>query len=668
MLASFTKVIYLMKKKLLIALAFLFSAISAFSQYENDNRTLFTVDGDPVPVSEFAYIYTKTNGKEADFSKKSIEEYLDLYINFKLKVRKAHDMQLDTIPALKAELEGYRRQLADSYLIDKSVTEKLIKEAYEHIKQDVDISHLLISVKRNPTPQDTLAAYQKALDAKKRIEGGYSFKKLAEGISADPGAKTNGGHIGFVTALFPKGLYNLEKAAYSVPTGQMVGPIRTDAGYHLLIVHGRRPARGEMEAAHILIRNVKGQPDAAEKKINEIYKQLQEGASFEELAKKYSEDKRTAGNKGYIGFFGINRYEPSFEDAAFAIPKDGEWSKPIKTSVGWHIIKRISKKEIQPYNIEKSRLSAKIKKDPRFAMAKSAMLERIKKENHFEEYPQVLNDFKASLDKTFLTYKWKASEDAADAKKVLFRIGNKVQYSLADFEKFLQRASRKRMRMAVIDMAVDKLYKEYVETELLKYEEKHLAEKYPDFRALMREYEEGILLFEATKQIVWDYASKDTVGLKKFFDTKLKGKYQWDERAVTEVYTIPAKYKNEATAIWDYARTHDAEEVKANFNKNNEVKVMVKNETFERFRNRDLKSIKWEKGLVTDVIPATDYKTVKFYKIKDIIPAGPKKLEEARGYVVADYQEELEKKWVAELKKEYKVKVKKSVVKSLIKK
>ncbi len=655
-----------MQYRLIFAAIFLLFSTTIFAQYENDNRTLFTVADTPVSVSEFAYIYSKTNGKDADFSKKSIEEYLDLYINFKLKVQKARDMQLDTIPALNAELAGYRKQLANSYLIDKSVTEKLIKEAYDHIQQDVDISHLLVSIKPNPSPADTLAAYEKIMNAKKRIEDGYDFKKLAEGISADPSAKSNGGHIGFVTALFPKGLYNLEKVAYTAPIGKLVGPIRTNAGYHLLICHARRPARGEMEAAHILIRNVKDKPEAAKKEIDEIYAKLEAGTSFETLATRFSQDKRTATNKGYIGFFGINRYEPSFEQAAFDIPTDGAYSKPIKTSVGWHIIKRISKKDIQPYNIEKSRLNAKIKKDTRFEMAKSAMLDRIKRENHFEEYPQVLSDFKASLDKTFLTYKWKAS--AEKPTKTLFRIGNKVQYSLADFEQFLERASRKRMRSADKNLAVDKLYEEYVNGELLKYEEKHLSEKYPEFRALMREYEEGILLFEATKQIVWDYASKDTVGLQQFFDSKLQGKYLWDERAVTEVYTIPEPFKKEAIDIRDYARTHTMQEVLDHFNKDKEVKVTAKSETFERFRNSDLKSLKWMTGLITDVIASKDFKTYKFYKIKEVIPAGPKKLSEARGYIVADYQEELEKKWVASLKDTYKVKIKKSVVRSLIKK
>lgn len=654
-----------MQFKLLLGLAFILCTSTISAQYENDNRTLFTVEGTPVTVSEFAYIYTKTNGKEADFSKKSIEEYLDLYINFKLKVQKARDMQLDTIPALKAELEGYRKQLSDSYLIDKSVTDNLIKEAYEHIKQDVDISHLLVAVKPNATPQDTLIAYEKIMSAKKRIEGGYDFGKLAKGISADPGARSNSGRIGYVTALFPNGLYALEQAAYSAPIGKLVGPIRTNAGYHLLICHNRRPARGEMEAAHILIRDVKDQPNASKTEIDKIYQQLNDGASFEDLAMKFSQDKRTASNKGYIGFFGINRYEPAFEKAAFMIPTDGAYSKPVKTSVGWHIIKRISKKDIQPYSIEKSRLSAKIKKDARFEMAKKAMLSRIKKENHFEAYPDALNKFKTTLDKSFLTYKWKAPKEGA--KTTLFRIGNSVQYSVSDFEHFLERASRKRMRMADVNLAVDNLYEEFVNDELLKYEEKHLAEKYPEFRSLMREYEEGILLFEATKQIVWDFASKDTLGLQSFFDSKLKGKYQWDERAVTEVYTIPAKYKSEAVAIRDFSRTHTMEEVKNHFNKENMVQVMVKNEKFERFRNRDLKSLKWEKGIITDVIPAADFKTVKFYKIKDIIPAGPKKLSEARGYIVADYQEELEKEWIAKLKDTYKVKVKKAVVKSLIK-
>ncbi|MCB0616648.1 MAG: peptidylprolyl isomerase, partial [Phaeodactylibacter sp.] len=239
------------KRQFILFAALLYLPLMAWAQ--KDDPILFTVEDTPVHESEFVYIYSKTNGKNATFSKESLDEYLDLYIKFKLKVQKAREMKLDTVPQLMNELAGYRRQLADSYLIDKEVTEKLLREAYEHSKQDVDISHILISMPSNPSPEDTLAAYEKALAIKQRLKK-EDFATVAKEVSGDKSAQNNGGHIGFVTALFPNGFYELEKAAYSIPLNKLSDPIRTAAGYHLLIVNGRRPARGEMEGDYILLR------------------------------------------------------------------------------------------------------------------------------------------------------------------------------------------------------------------------------------------------------------------------------------------------------------------------------------------------------------------------------------------------------------------------------
>ena len=228
----------------IISLLLLICMSVVFANAQNtgtDDPVLFTVNGEPVKVSEFNYIYTKTNGPKADFSQASLDEYLDLYVRFKLKVQKAKEMQLDTIPALQKELEGYRRQLANSYLVDREVTDKLVEEAYQHSLQDVDLSHIYVALPG--AGQDTSRSFQRITEAKTMLEMGEPFDSVAVRYSDDKSAKSNFGHVGYVTAIFPKGLYNLEKAAYSVQVGTLVGPIRTDGGYHLLIAHSRRPAR-----------------------------------------------------------------------------------------------------------------------------------------------------------------------------------------------------------------------------------------------------------------------------------------------------------------------------------------------------------------------------------------------------------------------------------------
>ena len=657
-----------MSKQILFLLLLLAVSTGTINAQKQEDPTLFTVEDVPVGKSEFVYIYSKTNGQKADFSEESLDEYLDLYVKFKLKVKKAKDMRLDTIPQLNKELEGYRRQLADSYLIDKEVTEKLIKEAYERSKQDVDISHVLIGLRANAAPQDTLRAYQKAIAVKKRIESGEEFAKVAEEVSTDRSAKRNKGHVGYITAVLPNGLYPLESAAYTLPVGQLSDPVRTTAGYHILKVNNRRPSRGEMEVAHILLRTKDKDPNRVKARIDSIHQLLQGGANFEALAKNLSEDKNTANKGGYIGFFGINRYEIAFEDAAFSLGKDGEYSAPFQTSVGWHILKRISKKGLKEYSVEKARLENQIRKDRRFEAAKVAMIERIKSENNFKEYPEVLEAFKGSLTDTFLTFKWKAPKEGSREK--LFDFGKKQTVTLGDFTDYLGRSSRQRLKLGANNTAtqvVDALYASFLNETCMKFEETQLENKYPDFKALMREYEEGILLFEATKILVWDMASQDTTGLKEFFNT-IKGKYRWQERAVASTYRLSLENKDRINEVRDYAKDHTPEEVLEHFNTNDQILVSVETKKYEKGRNPDLNNMTWEAGKMSQFEEVARNKTIKFVKIEEVLPPAEKTLKEARGYVVADYQDHLEKQWVEQLKKEYKVKVNKKVFESLVKK
>jgi len=655
-----------MTKQWTMLLMLISLTIGVVSAQDKDERVLFSVEDDPVTVEEFTYIYSKTNGEEADFSEASLQEYLDLYVKFKLKVQRAKEMRLDTIAALQEELAGYRRQLADSYLIDRAIGDQLIREAYEHMQQDVDISHILVSLRKGATPADTLAAYQRAMKLYEQIQNGADFETLAKESSDDRYSKEKGGRIGFTTALYPAGLHQLEYAAYSRPLNKVSMPIRTGAGYHLLKVHERRPARGEIEVAHILVR-AKDDADARAKNlIDSLYQQLQAGANFEQLARTASEDTRSANNNGYLGFFGINRYEKRFEDAAFSIAADGAYTQPVRTSLGWHIIKRISRKEIQPFASEKARLEGKVRQDARFDEAKKALLVRIRKENNFRENDALLNTYITSLPDTFTTFRWKAP--AQLSKEVIFSLDGGYEVTLGELQTYYGKATRDRVTYAREgDKAsvARRLYASFVDDQLLKYEESQLEKRYPEFRNLMREYEEGILLFEATKMEVWDKASQDSVGLEAFFKG-VEGKYRWAPRARTTVYRISTNFKDDAEAIRAYAATHTAEEVKAKFNKEGEVKVVTEEVTYEKFRNTDLSEIAWKVGAMTSVIANERSRSLKFFKIEEVIPEGNKTLSEARGYVIADYQDRLEKEWVAELRKSYEVKIDDKVFRSLI--
>lgn len=649
------------KQVFFISLCLILCFQAAFAQNKTKDPVLFTVADKDVHVSEFSYIYSKTNGNEASYNRASLEEYLDLYVKFKLKVQKARDLKLDTIQQLQKELEGYRRQLADSYLINKEVTERLVKAAYERSKTDIDLHHIVIGLPANATPADTLVSYNTAMQLKDRLDKGADFGTIAGQFSADNSAKENGGHIGFVNVLFPKGFHKFEAVAYSLPLNTISKPVRTPAGYHLVKVTDTRPARGEIEAAHILIRKTEANAEAIAK---DIYRQLNEGANFEELARNNSNDKQTASKGGYIGFFGINQFEPAFENAAFAIAQDGAYSTPIQSSVGWHIIKRLSKKDMEPYAQAKTRLEEQIKKDDRYGLAQEAMISQIQENANFTEYEPVLSQFKTTQNDTLFTFRWK--QPAESSTEVLFTLGQD-RFTIGDFSNFLAQNTRKRMQLGrntAISQGIDQLYADFVEEQTLRFEEKQLEAKYPEFKSLMREYREGILLFEVTKMQVWDKAAQDSSGLVSFFST-VADKYQWDTRAVVSEYTIDMTNKNQINAIREYAAGHAADAVRQRFNS---AITGYRSLTIERGKSPEASALKmWDINSLTTTKLDRNKNQYSFMKVEEILEPSPKKLNEARGYVIADYQDKLEKEWVNNLREEYKININRKVFESLVK-
>jgi peptidyl-prolyl cis-trans isomerase SurA len=645
------------------------TAMTSTLRGQKDDPVLFKVNNVPVHVSEFKYIYSK-NGSKADFGRASLEEYLELYTNFKLKVQRAHELRLDTIPSLKQELDGYRKQLADSYLIDREVTDKLIAEAYDRLQKDMDISHIMVACPEFASPEDTLKAYQKINEAREKLAKGAEFGEVAMVYSDDQSKERNRGNVGFVAALFPNGMYALENEVYNLRPGQLSKVVRSAIGYHIAKLNGVRDARGEIEVAHILVRAKPDDSDSqrAKSKIDSAYMAIKAGEPFEAVASRFSEDQLSASKGGYVGFFGINRYERSFEDASFGLKQDDDYTEPFQSSLGWHIVRRLSKKNLDPFNVAKFALQTRVKNDARFELARRSMIQQIRKENHFTENLAVLNKFAAVLDSSFFTFKWKPSE-AVNA-DVLCTIGKDTKLTVEDFENYLARSSRDRLRLSgTMDMAqmVQVLYGSFTEEECLRYEERHLDQKYPEFRSLMREYEEGILLFEATKLEVWDKASQDTVGLLAFFKT-IDGKYQWKPRAEVSMYTLKDEAKDKIAEIRTFSADKSPDRVLAKFNESEKPVLSMQSRTFEQGRNEVLDKMKWEVGSLSAIEINKRDNTLNFMKIEKLLPGGAKSLDESRGYVVADYQDFLEKEWVAMLKNKYKVETSKKVFEGLIKK
>lgn len=657
----------------------LFLLVAGFSvlSWGQDDPVLFTVEDTPVHVSEFDYIYSKSKIDTASYSKASLSEYLELYKNFKLKVRRAKEMKLDTIPSLQKELAGYRKQLANSYLVDKEVTDKLVREAYDRSLYDVDFSHIMIALTPNATEKEVEIAKQRLMDAKKKLDMGEDFAELAKSISQDKNTAPNGGSMGYLTALFPDGFYNLESAVYNTKEGEVSDIVRTIVGLHLVKVNKKREAIGQMEIAHILVRNPKAPAKEADAKvkIDEIYQQLKNGGDFKTIAKESSEDGKTANKGGYIGFIGVRH---PFEEAAFALANNGDFSEPIKTSVGWHIVKRINKKPVDAFEIAKRRIqtrmqeSQKKSKHPKFNRlnnARNSMIARIKRDGNFKENEMVLNNFINSLDSTFITYKWKAPKKDIP-KDRLFSLGEGDSFvvTLGEFQNFCQRNS-KRMRMgrrmerkALVNM----LYDEFIDDNCIKFEETQLEVKYPEFKSLMREYEEGILLFEATKILVWDKASQDSTGLANYYNDNANA-YQWNERAVVNKYSVPVEKASMIASIHKRAKKSSADKLLSKVNKKEKV-LSFEAKTYEKGKSTFPEGLDWKLNALSPVSNNERSKEASFYKVEKIIPVSNKSLQEARGFVIADYQNYLEKEWIKDLQNTYKIKVDQAVFESLIKK
>ena len=312
-----------------------------FSQniFSNGNDTLMLVGKMPVTVSEFEYVYKKNNQNSAN-NTKTIEEYLTLYENFKLKVLEAESRGLDTLETFRRELLGYRNQLKGSYLTDIEKFKSFVDEAYQRSLEDVDVSHIFIQLKQNATPEDTLRAYQKALHAKKRLEN-EPFDVVAHSMSEDVSVSRNGGRLGYITSMMT--IYPFETAVYNLPIGVVSEPVRSLIGYHIILVHNRRPAVGEIHAKHILKmtnqRMSESEKNYVKQQIDSIADLLKKGANFEELAKSNSDDKQSAVNGGDLSWFGLGRMVREFETAAFSLKNIGDVSEPILSPFGWHIIK-----------------------------------------------------------------------------------------------------------------------------------------------------------------------------------------------------------------------------------------------------------------------------------------------------------------------------------------
>ncbi len=655
------------KVKILLPFILLASILTSTAQVNND-EVLMTIAGKQVFVSEFLNIYQKNNVKGDMIDKKSLDEYLDLFINFKLKVKQAEEMGLDTVASFRTELNGYRDQLAKPYFTDEATLNRLILEAYDREKTDLRASHVFFRLAPDASPQDTMIAYKKAVSAREKLMQGASFESVAVEFSEDPSAKDreatqqhpflkgNKGDLGFF-AVFDM-VYAFENGAWNTETDKVSMPVRTEYGYHLIKVTARRPALGKVTVAHIFLaipKNATAEDSArVHKRIDSVYTKLTGGATFEELVKAYSDDKGSAAKDGVLPAFGVNRMVPEFVEAIYSLNNAGDYTKPILTSYGWHIVKLIERKTQKPIDEEKAELKQKIMKDNRGDQTRQVVIERIRKEYGVTENPEGLKDFYKVVTDSIFFGKWKSSL-ADNLTGMIFKIGN-MTFRQKDFADYLASTQRKQEKQS-IEVYVDKQYTEFLNESPLKWENSQLEQKYPEFKALMGEYRDGILLFDLTDQKVWSKAVKDTLGLDSFYK-KNKNNYKWETRLDASIYTVTSAKAVQKVKNFIKSGLSDTD-LQKEMNTDSLKVVTVEIGKFSRKDNKLIDSIPWVPGFSGDII---NKESTVFVYVRKVLKPEVKELNEARGLITADYQNYLEKEWIASLRAKYPVDVKKDVL------
>jgi len=623
-------------------------------------QTLFTCDGASVSKADFLKAYNKNNN-DAKATDKSYRDYLELYIRYKLKVRAAYAMQLDTLRGLRAELQSFRDQIAGNYLRDDASLEKLTTEAFNRGQHDLRLAHIFIAIPRDASPADTAKAYERAWKAYNALKAGKKFRETAIAFSDDPAVRQNGGEIGYISVFTLP--YELETLAYSTPVGQFPKPYRSKAGYHIFRTLGERKSLGKIKVAQILLSIPPGAPDAVRNEIrmkaDSLYGVLLKGGDFANLAKLFSSDNLTYLNGGEMPDFGVGKYDSAFEAAAFGLDKDGAISRPVLSPFGYHIVKRIYRK---PFPRELTRetaatLKQEISADPRIEVSRKALLNRIWQQTGFRRSAFSEADLWAFTDSAMTDNSLSYLRSLGYA-TVLFAFPRQ-SYTVKDWIGYARpfRNAQPGRRSSI----GKELFAQYVEKISLDYYRAHLEEYNNDFAFQLTEFREGNLLFEVMQRKIWDKASTDSAGLRNYFESH-KDKYWWNPSADAILFTC------------NDGRT--AQNMKSGLETNRSAWkqladsasgiVQADSGRYEFAQIPGSVKTGFFPGMFTALVSNKADNTVSFAYILNVYnEKAPRNFKEARGFVINDYQNFMEDQWIAGLRKKYPVSIDERVFASL---
>ncbi len=547
------------------------------------SQTVMKIAGNDISKEEFEYYYNKNN--VGDATKLSVGEYADLFVKFKLKVAEAYNRKMDTISSYQKEINGYREQLVKPYLTDNAVKDSLVLEAYNHLTEDVDVSHILFRIYDQ---KDTITPFNKAETALKRLKSGETFEKVAVTTSEDPSMVQDSGRLGWITGMIT--VYPFERASYNTKVGGISDIVRTVFGYHIIKVNARRPSRGQVKVAHIFKRKfadfTQVRQDSLKNVVFDIYKRLQNGESFEEMAKQESNDS-LGKDGGELPWLTTGKTNELFENAAFAIKDIDGISEPIEAPYGWHIIKLLDRKPIDSLSVLTPNLEIRVKSDERNKIIADSFIAKLRKEYGFND-------------------------------------------SISD-------------------------------AEVYEYEKSNLEKKYPDFGFLMKEYRDGILMFNICQEEIWNKAAKDTAGLRKYFElNKEKYKYSSPRYKGIVVYCASKEIKRQAQRMLGSVPMVAAYDKLLTLNADGSKNVRIERGVYPEGKNAIVDYYIFNKGKLP-----SDSKYPESFVVGKIQKEYPDSYKDVRGPVLNDYQNQIEAEWIKSLRKKYPVEIYQEVLNTI---
>ena len=589
-----------MKNLVFVVICF-YASLFSFAQ---DKEKLFTIDSHSYYTDEFLRVYNKNLDLVKDDSQKDLDKYLELFLGYKLKVEKAYKLGLQNDQKYISELASYRSQLAKNYLNDTKVTNALIEEAYDRMKNEVKASHILIMVDESAKPEDTLKAYNKILDLKKRLDKGENFDNIAVQYSEDPSAKENKGDLGYFSAF--RMVYAFENAAFNTPIGKVSKPFRTRFGYHILKVVDKRENRGEVTVAHIMILKSKEAAEGKEKQtIDDIYKKIKQGESLESLANQFSEDKSSASKGGLLQRFGSGQLtSPEFENVSFSLTDKNQISEPFQSQFGWHIVKLIEKHPVQTLEEVKYELENKVRRDERSLLITNSLAKKVRGKYAFVAEETVLNKIKKAVTKEYYANNWTIPVDGNEIKGQIAIINNDQKINAEDFMKFLFSQQKKGTKTEPISKLVDEQFEKWSDEKLIEYYDNNLESEFLEFKFVMDEYRDGLLLFDLMDKEIWTKAKTDTIGLSEFYNDH-KNDYMWKKRLDVDLLSSTDEKTIEKARKY-LKKGKSLEYIKEKLNLDDKVNIIEKSGVFEEDSDV-LPEFKVKSKGVTNIVSKDNY-------------------------------------------------------------